>query len=63
MIETKIELRKLTAASGMVLTNGETFSSVGGSVFLGINDKKENWQEVTEEEREKLKLKIENGIR
>ena len=33
-----IELRKITADEDMVLTNGETYSSVGGSVFLGIND-------------------------
>ncbi len=45
-----IEIRKITASEGMVLTNGETFSSVGGSVYLGKNDSAENWQEITEEE-------------
>ena len=48
------EMRELKAAKGMVLTNGETFSSVGGSVFLGVNDKPENWNEITAEKAEKL---------
>lgn len=52
-IET-IELRKMTANQGMVLTNGEAYSSVGGSVYLGKNDKPENWDEITEEEYNKL---------
>ena len=47
------QMRELKAAEGMVLTNGETFSSVGGSVFLGVNDKPENWSEITAEEAEK----------
>ena len=45
-----IELRELKAEEGKVLTNGETYSSVGGSVYLGVNDKVENWHEITEEE-------------
>lgn len=45
-----IELKEIKAGEGMVLTNGETYSSVGGSVFLGVNDKVENWYEITEEE-------------
>ena len=44
------EMRELKAAEGMVLTNGEAYSSVGGSVYLGINDKPENWHEITENE-------------
>lgn len=52
-IET-IELRKMTANQGMVLTNGEAYSSVGGSVYLGKNDKPENWHEITEEEYNEL---------
>ena len=42
------EMRELKAAEGMVLTNGEAYSSVGGSVYLGVNDKPENWYEITE---------------
>lgn len=45
-----IEIKKLTASYGMVLTNGEAYSSVGGDVFLGVNDTPENWREITEEE-------------
>lgn len=44
------EMRELKAAEGMVLTNGEAYSSVGGSVYLGVNDKPENWHEITEAE-------------
>ena len=43
---TTIELKKLTANEGMVLTNGETYSSVGGSVYLGVNDSPDNWYEI-----------------
>ena len=45
---TTIELRKLTASSGMVLTNGESYSSVGGDIYLGKNDSIDNWYEITE---------------
>lgn len=45
-----IELTEIKAAENMVLTNGEAYSSVGGSVYLGVNDKPENWHEITEEE-------------
>lgn len=50
MTETTIEIKKLTASDGMVLTNGEAYSSVGGEVYLGINDSVENWREITEKE-------------
>ena len=48
------EMRELKAEKGMVLTNGETYSSVGGSVFLGVNDKPENWHEITKAQYESL---------
>lgn len=57
-----IELRKLTASEGMTLTNGEAF---GKEVYLGCNDKPENWQEITNEEAEKLQaeaLENEEGV-
>lgn len=54
MTETTIEIKKLTASDGMVLTNGETYSSVGGEVYLGINDSAENWREITKEEYESV---------
>ena len=42
-----IELRKLTANDGMVLTNGEAY---GKEIYLGKNDSAENWREITEDE-------------
>lgn len=59
-INTKtVELRTLKADENMVLTDGETFSSVGGVVYLGVNDSPENWKEVTEAEAEEMKKAIE----
>ena len=56
-IET-IELRKLIASEGMVLTNDEAY---GKEIYLGKNDKPENWHEITEEEyNEILKEQEEN---
>ena len=46
----KIELTEIKASEGMVLTNGEAYSSVGGSIYLGVNDSPDNWYEITEEE-------------
>lgn len=40
-----IELRRITASHGMVLTNGESY---GKTVYLGKNDLAENWREITE---------------
>lgn len=48
---TTIELRKLTASDGMVLTNGEAF---GKEIYLGVNDSAENWHEITDAEYEKI---------
>ncbi len=53
-----IELRQITAEDNMVLTNGEAFSSVGGSIYLGVNDKPENWHEITAEEAEKRQAEL-----
>ena len=44
------EMRERKAAEGMRLTNGEAYSSVGGSVYLGVNDSADNWYEITEDE-------------
>lgn len=59
---TTIELKKITASSGMVLTNGETFSSVGGAVFLGKYDSSYNWREITEAEYEEILREKEKTI-
>ena len=48
---TTIELRKLTASDGMVLTNGEVY---GKEIYLGVNDSAENWHEITDAEYEKI---------
>ncbi len=47
MTQETIELRKLTAAEGMTLTNGEAF---GKEVYLGVSDSPKNWREITDEE-------------
>ena len=47
MIESKIEITKLTASRGHVLTNGQVY---GKEIYLGIHDKAENWHEITDEE-------------
>lgn len=44
------EMREIKADKGMVLTNGEAYSSVGGSIYLGVNDSPDNWHEITKEE-------------
>jgi hypothetical protein len=49
-IET-IELRKMTASDGMVLTNGEAY---GKEVYLGKNDSAENWHEISQEEYDEI---------
>ena len=56
MTETTIELRKLTAADGMVLTNGEAY---GKEIYLGKNDSPDNWHEITDAEYETILAEIE----
>ena len=55
---TTIELRKLTATDGYVLTNGKVYSK---EIYLGVNDKADNWHEITEEEYAEI-LKAEETI-
>lgn len=45
MIESTIKITKLTASEGHVLTNGAAY---GREVYLGKNDKAENWYEITQ---------------
>lgn len=56
MIETTIKITKITANSGMVLTNGKVFSK---EVYLGKFDKPENWHEITEAEYEEIVKRME----
>lgn len=45
----KIEMQKLQASEGMVLTNGKAYSSVGGVVYLPQNADTALWSEISEE--------------
>lgn len=44
-------MRKLTANKGMVLTNGAAY---GKEVYLGKNDRPENWHEITDSEHAEI---------
>ncbi len=50
-----IEIKKLKAGQGKVLTDGNTFSDVGGAVYLGVNDTADRWQEISKEEYDIIK--------
>jgi hypothetical protein len=43
--EDDMKRTKLIASDGMWLTDGETYGKI---VYLGIDDKPENWYEITE---------------
>jgi hypothetical protein len=49
MIIKTIKMQKLQASEGMVLTNGEAYSSVGGYVYLPEDADTSKWYEITEE--------------
>lgn len=49
MIETTIEIKKLTATEGHILTNGIGY---GKEIYLGNNDSADNWHEITDAEYE-----------
>ena len=57
-IET-IELKKLQADEGMVLTDGKAYSSVGGQVYLGVLDSADRWYEISETEYNEIIFKKE----
>ena len=59
MKTTIIELKKITASKGKVLTNGEVY---GKEIYLGVNDSVDNWHEITEAEFEKITAEQEATI-
>ena len=60
METTRIELIKITATEGKVLTNGEAYSK---EIYLGINDSIDNWHEITDAEYEEIIKKQEEELR
>ena len=58
MILSTIELRKLEASDGMVLTDGEAY---GKEIYLGRNDSPDNWYEITDEEYKTIVAEQEAG--
>ena len=48
-----MELTRISASDGMILTNGIAY---GKSITLGKNDDISNWYEITEAEYEKILL-------
>lgn len=48
---------------GMLLTNGETVSTVVDEpIILGVNDHPNNWRDITVEEAERLQSPIEEEV-
>lgn len=47
MTESTIQITKLTASDGHVLTNGDVY---GKEIYLGKNDSPDNWHEITDAE-------------
>lgn len=59
MTEHIIELKKLIASEGTILTNG---SAYGTEIYLGKNDSAENWHEISLEEYEEIKAEVQAEI-
>lgn len=58
-----VAVSTITADKDLILTNGTSFSSVGGTVWLSSNDKAENWREITQEEYEKILKEKEESLK
>lgn len=54
MTVSTIKMQKLQASEGMVLTNGEAYSSVGGVVYMPEDADASKWREITEAEYNKI---------
>ena len=52
MTEHIIELKKLIASNGTILTDGTAY---GTEIYLGKNDSAENWHEISLDEYEQIK--------
>jgi hypothetical protein len=59
MTESKIEITKLTASDGHILTNGDVY---GEDVYLGVNDSAENWHEITMEEYDSIVSAVQEEV-
>jgi hypothetical protein len=58
VITENITVVKLKATEGMTLTNGDVYCK---EVYLGCNDTAKNWQEITDEEYERIQSELENA--
>ena len=59
MTQTQINITKLTASNGHVLTNGEAY---GMEIYLGKHDRPENWHEITDAEYAEILAEQEQQI-
>jgi hypothetical protein len=55
-----IQLQKITASYGMVLTNGEVY---GTEIYLGINDSVANWYEIPKYQYDEIMAEEERKAR
>lgn len=54
MIILEINPTRIAPDEGMVLTNGEVYSTDSNYITLGVNDSIDNWYDITAEEAERL---------
>ena len=59
MTESTIQITKLTASDGYVLTNGEAY---GKEIYLGKFDSAENWHEITDAEYAEILKEQEESV-
>ena len=59
MTESTIQITKLTASNGHVLTNGEAY---GKEIYLGKFDTPDNWHEITDAEYAEILKEQEESV-
>ena len=59
MTESTIQITKLTASDGYVLTNGEAY---GKEIYLGKFDSPDNWHEITDAEYAEILKEQEESV-